>query len=98
MITAACTLCACEKELDFRYHDIAPINVIESYVSDEGMQAIITETTPVDEPMNTTRMTDAKVVISDIDNGKSWQLQPDSRGIYTCNETGIENHNYLIEV
>ena len=35
MITAACTLCACEKELDFRYHDIAPINVIESYVSDE---------------------------------------------------------------
>ncbi len=57
--------CSCEKELDFKYTDIEPILVIEGYQNEEGSSVALTLTTPMDEPMDHTRLTDASVTIED---------------------------------
>lgn len=43
---------SCEKELDFKYHDIAPLTVIEGELTPDGAKVGITLTTPMAEPMD----------------------------------------------
>lgn len=62
-------LTGCEKELDFKYHDIDPIVVIEGELTPDGAKVGITMTTPMDEPMDRTHLTDATVRIEDITEG-----------------------------
>ena len=54
-------LISCEKELDFKYHDIDPITVIEGVLTLDGPLIATTLTMPMDEPMDHTRLTDASV-------------------------------------
>ncbi|MDE5850335.1 MAG: DUF4249 domain-containing protein [Muribaculaceae bacterium] len=91
-------LTACEKNLDFRYHDIEPLTVIEGELTSEGAKIGITLTTPMDEPMDRTRLTDASVVIADLSDGVEYTLTPDTDGFYTDPTPGIPGHRYRLTV
>lgn len=54
-------LMSCEKELDFKYHDIEPQLVIEGILSQEGVRVSLTNTTPMDEKIEKNYLTDAEV-------------------------------------
>lgn len=98
-ISAFCILLAsCEKDLDLKYHDIDPLTVIEAELTPEGVKVALTLTTPMDEPMDLTRLTDAEVSLTDITDGSVYTLLPDSDG-YFCDPTpGIEGHDYRLTV
>lgn len=91
-------LSSCEKELDFEYHDIDPALVIEASLTDSGIKVSLTNTTPMDEPMNTTRITDAVVTLSDLTAGQTTTLVTDSIGYYVNDNAGLPNHEYRIDV
>lgn len=89
---------ACQKDIDFEYHEIDPITVIEANLNTTSVSVIITETTPVDEPMNRTRYTDAEVVLTDLSTGSASALAPDDDGVYTDGKAGIPGHCYRLDV
>lgn len=91
-------LASCEKELDFKYHDIEPLTVIEGEITPGGVKVGITFTTPMDEPMDRTRLTDATVTLTDLTEGESYLLEPDSEGFYTGGRPGVEGHDYRLVV
>lgn len=89
---------SCEKEIHFDYIDIDPLPVIEATLSQDGARIAITMTTPMDEPMNQTRLTDATVVLTDIDTGISRHLSPDAAGYFTDSMPGVAGHRYRLSV
>ncbi len=97
-----CALCilvtACSKDLDFKYHDIEPLTVIEGELTSEGAKIGITLTTPMDEPMDRTRLTDATVIITDLTDAKDYTLTSDADGFFTDPTPGIPGHHYLLTV
>lgn len=95
-IGVICT--SCEKELDFHYHDVEPQLVIEGAVTDDGASVSLTNTTPMDELMNLTKITDATVVLTDVTAGVSKSLRPDASGVFRDATPGIEGHEYRIDV
>lgn len=95
---AASILCSCEKELDFKYHDIESITVIEGELTPEGAKVRITYTTPMDEPMDKTPLTDADVTLRDLTTGETRILHPDSEGYFRDNTPGIDRHEYSLTV
>ncbi|MDE5750269.1 MAG: hypothetical protein K2H87_05825, partial [Duncaniella sp.] len=70
-------LTSCEKELDIRYHDIDPLTVIEAELTPDGARVGITMTTPMDEPMDLTRLTDATVTLDARPDGTVLSLSED---------------------
>lgn len=96
--TIACALSSCEKELDFEYHDIDPILVIEGALTQDNATVSLTLTTPMDEPMNTTRLTDAVVKITDLTANSEVLLSPDGNGCYMADMEGLETHTYRLSV
>ena len=62
-------LVSCEKELDISYHNIDPLPVIEAELTPDGARVGITMTTPMGEPMDRTRLTDAVVTLTDLTDG-----------------------------
>ena len=97
-----CALCilmsACEKELDFTYHDIEPLTVIEGELTSEGARIGITLTTPMDEPMDRTRLTDASVAVTDLTDGVEYTLAADAEGYFTDPTPGLPGHRYRLSV
>ncbi len=94
-------LTSCEKDLDLRYHDIEPLTVIEGVVTPDGAGVSITETTPMDEPLNLTRFTDAAVSVTDLTTGQLFALEPDSDGLYNTvdNQANFSaGHQYMLVV
>lgn len=89
---------SCEKELDFKYHDVESQLVIEGNVTQDGTTVTLTYTTPMGEPMNLTHLTDAEVVLIDITSGTSTTLIPDEAGVYTDPAPGLPGHEYRIDV
>lgn len=98
LFIAGVSLVSCEKELDFKYHDIEPLTVIEAVMTDKGINVEITLTTPMDEPMNTARLTDATVTLSDLTEGTTTTLSPDQNGYYSDSIPGIAGHVYHLSV
>ncbi len=98
LICAAMLLCACEKELDFDYHEIQPITVIEGSLDQYGASVAITLTTPMDEPMDTVRLTDADVTLTDLSDGSAATLLLDSTGTFRSTLTGHTGHTYRLDV
>lgn len=92
------TLSSCEKELDFKYHDIDPLTVIEAELTPDGAKVGITYTTPMDEPMDLTRLTDAVVTLTDLTDGSVYDLSPDAEGYYRDLTPGIPGHEYSLVV
>lgn len=89
---------SCEKELEFSYHDIAPLIVIEGELTPSGIRVGITYTTPMDEPMDRTHLTDATVMLEDITSGFSYMLSPDKEGYYTHDVGGECGHEYRLSI
>ena len=92
------SLSACEKVIDFDYHDIEPLTVIEGELTSEGARIAITLTTPMDEPMDRTRLTDASVILTDISDGSEYTLNADADGYFTDTTPGIPGHRYRLTV
>lgn len=93
-----CVITSCEKELDFKYHDIDPLTVIEGELTPGGIKVGITMTTPMDEPMDRSHLTDAEVILSDLTADTSHTLHPDAEGYFTADVTGITGHDYRLTV
>ena len=98
-----CALCiisisSCSKDLDFKYHDIEPLTVIEAELSPAGSRIALTLTTPMDEPMDRTRLTDAAVTLRDLTAGTEFILRPDREGYFTDPTPGIDGHDYRLTV
>ncbi len=92
------SLTSCEKELDMKYHDIEPLTVIEGVLTQEGIRVSITMTTPMDEPMDRTRYTDASVILSDLTADTKHTLTVDSEGYYSGDVHGEVGHSYRLTV
>lgn len=92
------TLCSCEKELDFEYHDIAPVTVIEATLDGAGADVTITFTTPMGEPMDRTHVAGADVTLTDDDTGDTTVLPADSEGKYTAALSPVVGYSYTLTV
>lgn len=88
----------CEKELDFEYHDITPRTVIEGALTEEGADVAIRLTTPMDEPMDRTCLTDAAVFLTDLDADERITLIPDGEGHFRSATPGMPEHKYMLTV
>ncbi|MDE6485275.1 MAG: DUF4249 domain-containing protein [Duncaniella sp.] len=95
-VSACLATASCEKELDFKYHDIAPITVIEGELMPDGIRVGVTLTTPMDEPMDLTRLTDAAVSLRDLSTGEIYSLSTDAAGYYSAAISGIPGHEYRL--
>ena len=91
-------LCSCEKELDFEYHYEPPKTVIEGTLDQHGVRVSLTLTTPMDEPMDRTRLTDATVTVEDLTAGTVRSLLPDADGYFTDATPGEPGHSYRLKV
>ncbi len=91
-------LSGCSKDLDLEYHDIEPLTVIEAELTQNGALVSITSTTPMDEPIDTTRLSDAKVTLFDLTSGISYFLYADQDGYFRDATPGIAGHDYRIVV
>ncbi len=91
-------LTGCTKNLDLEYHDIDPLTVIEAELTPDGARVGITLTTPMDEPMDLTRLTDAEVTLTDLTSGTFIKLYPDLDGFYVDSTPGEIGHQYRLTV
>lgn len=89
---------SCEKELDFKYHDIDPLTVIEAQLTPGGVKVAITYTTPMDRPMDRTHLTDAVVTLTDMTDGTVYNLHTDAEGLFVDPTPGIIGHDYRLVV
>lgn len=89
---------SCKKELDFEYHQIEPILVIEGSLTQSGCKTRLTYTTPMDEIMDTLPVTDAVVMLKDISEGRSIILDCDEYGNFVSGEPGVNGHAYELEI
>lgn len=97
-VGAVAMLASCEKELDFKYYDIAPLTVIEGNIDQEGAKVRITLTTPMDEPIDGGSITDAKVTLADVSSGRSIELLPDEESDFVGAIAGETGHTYSLAV
>lgn len=89
---------SCTKELDFVYHDIEPVLVVEAELTQSGIGVELTETTPMDEAFSGLRLTDATVGMTDLTEGSTIVLQPDADGRYTAPGGGVSGHEYMLTI
>lgn len=97
-VTMAVSVAGCEKELDFKYHDIEALTVIEGTLTESGADVTIRLTTPMDEPMDRTCLTDAQVTLRDLSTDESTVLTADERGHYRSKVPGVPGHEYSLTV
>ncbi|MDE6272527.1 MAG: DUF4249 domain-containing protein [Muribaculaceae bacterium] len=99
IISLSFCLISCEKELDFKYHDIPPLTVIEAQVTPEKATCQVSLTVPMDSPLSeATRLTDATVYMTDLTTGETFPLYPDSEGVFKSREGGVIQHDYRLSV
>ncbi len=99
VICVGLALAGCSREIDFEYINIEPLTVIEAELTPEGAKVGIRLTTPMDEPMNRTLLTDAAVTLTDLDgSGEPATLTPDSEGYYRSADGGVTGHRYSLRV
>lgn len=89
---------SCEKELDFKYHDVDSPLVIEATLSQTGSTVRLTHTTPMNETMDSIPVTDATVALHDLTDGTSRMLSLRDDGTFGDNMPGITGHQYSVEV
>lgn len=98
IFTLAFFLVSCEKELDFKYHDVESQLVIEATLSEAEAIVSLTNTIPMDDPLTVNRLTDADVSIKDNTDNIIFQLSSDIEGFFHGEIPGIPGHEYIIEV
>ncbi len=97
-VAVLAVLASCEKELDFKCHEITPLPVIEGELTPDGASIGITMTTPMDKPMDQTLLTDATVSLTDLTVGETVVLDADDDGYFTVSSAGIPGHLYRLDV
>ncbi|MCH5234684.1 MAG: DUF4249 family protein [Muribaculaceae bacterium] len=90
-------LAACEKELDFKYHEVESQFVIEGNLSEEGSMVKLSYTVPMDEPFPGEYETDADVIITDLTDDVTYVLLPEN-GVFINGTPGLSNHEYELTV
>ena len=88
---------ACKKDIEIDYRQVSPLYAVEASVSNEGMQARISQTNDMDDNTTTSDISGATVVITGSD-GTSVTLPYVSKGIYKSRTTGIPGVTYTIDV
>lgn len=91
-------LWSCKKELDFEYHEIDPILVIESQLTQKGCETRLTFTTPMNEYMDTTHVRNADVILRDVTENFVIPLYCDLNGIFVSDSKAIIGHSYELEI
>lgn len=97
-VTLALATASCEKELDFRYHDVPPMLVIEGNLNESEAVVSLTRTTPMDEPFDLSPVEGASVSVTDLGSGDVWRLPQNDAGLYTAPVAGTPGHRYLLSV
>ncbi|MCR5394211.1 MAG: DUF4249 family protein [Bacteroidales bacterium] len=80
------SLASCKEEMDFDYHTVAPIDVIEAYLTQDGLDIQVTQTTDM-ECTTLPQQVDALVTLTDQD-GQA--IDPDS--------TAVPGQTYTLQV
>ena len=91
-------LVSCEKELEFQYHDIVPVLVIEGTLTQERATVALSLTTPMNEKIEPDYLTDAEVYIIDENNNGKIVLTHDSIGVYTGDYPATPGKQYRLVV
>lgn len=90
-------LTSCEKELDFKYHDVESQFVIEGVISEEGTKVSLSYTVPMNEPLVSEPVIDAEVIMRDLTENISYTLYPEN-GIFNSEISGLPQHTYELTV
>lgn len=90
--------CSCKKELDFEYHTIDPLLVIEGQLTQYGCETSLTYTTPMNEYMDTTHVKNAEVILKDLTDGRLYSLKCEEDGIFRDKVSGVETNTYELEI
>lgn len=98
ILALALAAVSCSRNIDFDYIDIEPLTVIEGNLTPDGIKVSLTLTTPMDEPMNRTRLTDAVVTLTDITTGETVTLEPDEENYFANSAPGVVGHQYRLNV
>lgn len=99
MAAISLALTACEKTLHLPYDHITPLTVIEASLTDAGATVAIRLSTPMDQPLDLTLLTDAQISLTDLSTSSSpISLTPDSEGYYTSSIPGEIGHLYQLDV
>ena len=91
-------LISCEKELDFKYHDVEPQLVIEGVLSQGGARVCITKTTPMNDKIENDYLIDAEVYLLNNNSSDVVILLPNTEGIYTSNFVPSIGEEYELKV
>ena len=90
-------LFSCEKELDYKYHDVQSQFVIEGNLSEKGTLVALSYTIPMDDPLPAQQIVDADVRLTDITDNISYPLYQDN-GFFRNEISGIPDHTYELSV
>lgn len=98
LLTALSVITSCTKELDFKYHDIPPLTVIEGELTPDGPRISLTLSTPMDEAITDEKITDASVTLENLTSGISAALRPDEEGYFTGDMQATVGDEYCLKV
>jgi hypothetical protein len=90
-------LYSCKKDIEIDYHQVDPIYVVEASVSNEGMEARISQTNNMDDNSTTSNIDNAVVVVTGSD-GSSKTLTYSKNGIYKSSAVGVPGVEYTIDI
>ncbi len=97
LLSLAFVLTACQKELDFEYHEINPVVVIEGRITNEGAEVLLTLTRSVEDSIRGKGQPNASVVITAPRIEEHLSYDPET-GFYQSNIKGIPGTTYHLEV
>jgi hypothetical protein len=90
-------LSSCKKDIDIDYHQVEPIYVVEASVSNEGMEARISQTNDMDDNSTQSNISQAHVVVTGSD-GTEQTLTYTKNGIYKSSAKGTPGVEYTIDI
>ena len=97
IIFTVVALTACKKEIDFDFHEIDPVLVIEGRVTNEGSSVVITQSRSVTDSVHSRCLQGAVVTITT--NGSTTPLPYDAASdSYRSSLTGIPGNTYQLDV
>lgn len=90
-------LTACTKEIDFDYHEVKPVLMIEGRVTNEGSEVLVTRTRNMADSVKSPCLTGAEVVITADGVEEHLPFDPSTRS-YRSSFCGTVGQTYHLEV
>ena len=88
---------SCKKDIEMDYHQVAPLYVVEASVSNDGMEARISQTNNMDDNSTHSDINHAKVVVTGSD-GSQHNLTYTRNGTYKVAAKGTPGVEYTIDI